>query len=75
MLSTYVKVESEFWENKIGGIEVQNFELDSYSRMLNCASMMLSFKYLGLWVGRNYSRNTFWQHVINKIILKISTNF
>jgi len=56
----------------MGVIGVNKVDLQVFSNCLNCRQMKLPFKYLGMIVGGNPRRVSFWDHVIDKIQSRLS---
>jgi len=56
-----------FHKSKIGVIGVDRNLVNMYSEILHCSLMELPFSYLGLPVGGNPSRCSFWEPVLSKI--------
>jgi len=61
-----------FHKSKIVGINVEGNALASYAKILNCAEMGVSFKYLGLKVGGNPRKAKFWDPVLTKLKAKLN---
>jgi len=61
-----------FHKSKLAGINVQSNVFACYTKTLNCTQMGISFKYLGLEVGKNPRKKQFWEPVINKIKARLS---
>jgi len=61
-----------FFKSKIGAIEVDRYEVKMYSEILHCNLMDIPFTYLGLPIGGNPSRCSFWEPVLSKIRKKLS---
>jgi len=61
-----------FHKSKLAGINVQNQNLTWYSKILNCGQMSHPFKYLGLEVGGNPRKKSFWEPVLDKLKAKLS---
>ena len=61
-----------FHKSKLASTNVQNQNLVSYSKILNCAQMCHPFKYLGLEVGGNPWKKSFWKPVLNKLNARLS---
>jgi len=61
-----------FHKSHVGGIGVNQYELQVYSKCLNCRKMRLPFKYLGMTIGGNPRRVSFWNPVIDKIKSRLS---
>ena len=61
-----------FHKSKLAGINVQNYELSCYSKILNFGLMSNPFKYLGLEVGGNPRKKSFWEPVLNKLKARLS---
>ena len=62
-----------FHKSKLAGINVDRFTLETYAKTLNCNTMQIPFKYLGLEVGGNPRKVLFWEPVVNKIRARLST--
>lgn len=56
-----------FHKSKLAGIEVGERTTQSLANLLHCKTMKAPFTYLGLPVGGNPRRLTFWDPVINKL--------
>jgi len=56
-----------FHKSQVWGIGINQYELQVYSKCLNCRKMRIPFKYLGMTIGRNPRRVSFWDPVIDKI--------
>ena len=56
-----------YHKSKIGAIGVDRFEVKTYSEILHCSLMDIPFTYLGLPIGGNPSRCSFWEHVLSKV--------
>ena len=61
-----------FHKSKLAGINVHNQSLGCYLKTLNCAQMSHPFKYLGLEVGGNPRKKSFWEPVLNKLKARLS---
>ena len=61
-----------FHKSKLAGINVQSNNLLCYSKGLNCNQMGTPFKYLGLEVGGNSRKKSFWEPVVNKLKTRLS---
>jgi len=61
-----------FYKFKLAVINVQNNNLICYSKILNCAQMGTPFKYLGLELGDNPRKKSFWEPVLNKLKARLS---
>ncbi len=62
-----------FHKSKLAGIGVDSFSLNTYAKTLNCKTISIPFKYLGLEVGGNPRKKQFWEPVINKVSARLST--
>ena len=62
-----------FYKSKLVGINVDKFTLETYAKTLNCNTMRIPFKYLGLEVGGNPRKVQFWEPVVNKVSARLST--
>jgi len=62
-----------FHKSKLAGINVHRNSLLCYTKTLNCAPMVVPFKYLGLEVGGNPRRKKIWEPIINKLEDRLST--
>ena len=62
-----------FHKSKLAGINVDRFTLETYAKTLNCNTMRILFKYLGLEVGGNPRKVQFWKPVVNKVSARLST--
>jgi len=69
-LSSGLKVN--FYKSKIGAIGVDRYEVKMYSAIFHCSLMDIPFTYLGLPIGGNPSRCSFWEPVLSKIRKKLS---
>jgi len=45
----------------------------TYAKTLNCNTMQIPFKYLGLEIGSNLRKAQFWESVFNKINARLSS--
>ena len=61
-----------FHKSSLVGINVENTNLRCYSKLLNCGQMGYPFKYLGLEVGGNPRKKTFWKPVLEKLKVRLS---
>jgi len=61
-----------FHKSRLAGVNVQSNKLISYSKILNCNLMGIPFKYLGLEVGGNPRKKSFWDPVISKLNTRLS---
>jgi len=61
-----------FHKSKIGAIGVDRYEVKMYYEILHCGLMDIPFTYLGLPIGSNPSRCSFWEPVLLKIRKKLS---
>jgi len=61
-----------FFKSKIGAIGVDRYEVKMYLEILHCSLMNIPFTYLGLTIGGNPSRCSFWEPVVSKIRKKLS---
>ncbi|XP_068485032.1 uncharacterized protein [Phaseolus vulgaris] len=61
-----------FHKSKIGAIGVDKYEVKMYSEILHCSLMDIPFTYLGLPIGGNQARCSFWEPVLSKIRKKLS---
>ena len=61
-----------FHKSSLVGINVENTKLRCYSKLLNCGLMGYLFKYLGLEVGGNPRKKTFWKPVLEKLKVRLS---
>jgi len=57
----------------LAGVDVDRFTLETYAKTLNCNTMRIPFKYLGLEIGGNPRRVQSWEPVVNKINARLST--
>ena len=62
-----------FYKSKLAGVNVDRYFLEIYAKTLNCKTMTIPFKYLGLEVGGNPRKKQFWEPVVNKINASPST--
>ena len=42
-----------FHKSKIGKLGINEYDMEMFSKVLNCSLMIVSFKYLGMMVGGN----------------------
>jgi len=61
-----------FHKSRLAGVNVQSNKLLCYSKFLNCNLMGTPFKYLGLEVGGNPRKKSFWDHVLSKLKTRLS---
>ena len=61
-----------FHKSSLVGINVENSNLRCYSKLLNCGLVGYPFKYLGLEVGGNPRKKTFWKPVLEKLKARLS---
>jgi len=61
-----------FHKSKLARVNVQSSNLLCYSKILNCGQMETPFKYLGLEVGGNPRKKSFWELVLNKLKARLS---
>jgi len=61
-----------FHKSSIAGVNVQPNNLICYSKLLNCKQSGIPFKYLGLEVGGNPRKKSFWEPVLNKLKTRLS---
>jgi len=61
-----------FHKSKLAGICVDRYPLNTYAKTLNCNTMRLPFKYLGIEVEGNPRKKQFWELVVNKIKARLS---
>jgi len=61
-----------FHKSSLVGLNVENSNLRCYSNLLNCGQMGYPFKYLGLEVGGNPRKKTFWKPVLEKLKARLS---
>ena len=61
-----------FHKSSLVCINVENTNLRCYSKLLNCGQMGYPFKYLGLEVGGNPRKKTFWKPVLEKLKARLS---
>ena len=62
-----------FHKSKLAGIYVDRYPLNTYAKTLNCNTMQMPFKYLGIEVGGNPRKKRFWEPVVNKIKARLSS--
>jgi len=62
-----------FHKLKLVGINVDRYTLETYVKTLNCNTMQIPLKYLGLEIGGNPGKALFWEPVINKINARLSS--
>jgi len=55
------------------GVNVPSLWLREASRVQNCKTSSLPFMYLGFHIGGNYRRLKFWDPVLNRIKLKLTS--
>ena len=60
-----------YFKSKLGAIGVDSYEVKLYSEILHCSIMEIPFTYLGLTIGGNPSRCSFWEPVVSKIRKKL----
>jgi len=60
-------LEVNFLKSIIGGVGVNVFSIRGFAAILNCDTMKVPFKYLGLPIGGCYKRVVFWDGVLDKI--------
>jgi len=56
-----------FNKSKIEGIGIDYRVVDRFSEILNCSTMEVLFKYLGVPVGANYISQSYWKDMVNKV--------
>jgi len=56
-----------FYKSKIAGVNVDRNALKSYAKTLNCAQIVVPFKYLDLEVEGNPRKVKFWDPVLTKL--------
>jgi len=61
-----------YHKSKIGAIGVGRYEMNVYSEILHYSLMNIPFTYLGLPIGGNPSRCSFWEPVLLKVRKKLS---
>ena len=61
-----------FHKSKLGGVRIKEDELQISANILNHGLMNVPFKYLGICVGGNPRRKTFWEPAVNKIKNKLT---
>jgi len=61
-----------YHKSKIDAIGVDRHEVKMYSEILHCSLMDIPFTYLGLPIGGNPSRCSFWEPVLSKVRKKLS---
>jgi len=66
------RLKVNFHKSQVRGIRVSQVELQAFSNCLNYRQMKLPFKYLGMIVGGNPRRASFWDHVIDKVQSRLS---
>jgi len=69
-LSSCLRVN--FHKSKIGAIGVDRYEVKMYSEILHCNLMDIPFTYLGLPIGGNQARCSFWEPMLSKIRKNLS---
>ena len=61
-----------FHKSKLTGVNVGREVLDVYAKTLHCTLMRVPFKYLGLEVGGNPRKKSFWESIIERLSTKLS---
>jgi len=62
-----------FHKSVIGAVGISQLDKLVYSKCLNCWQMELPFKYLGIIIGVNPRRITFWNSIVDKIKSRLSS--
>jgi len=62
-----------FHKSKLASINVDRNTLGTYAKTLNCNTMRIPFKYLGLEIGGNPRKVQFWEPIANKKNARLST--
>ena len=62
-----------FHKSNLAIINIEKTSFDCCARILNCSQMTLPFKYLSMVIGGNPKKGQFWEHVVNKIRIKLSS--
>jgi len=62
-----------FLKSRLAGIDVDTFVLNTYAKTLNCNSMRIPFQYLGVEVGGNPRKKQFWEPVVRKLEVRLSS--
>ena len=61
-----------FHKSIIAGVNVNRNAMVCYAKTLNCDQMGVPFKYLGLEVGGNPRKTTFWEPVLSKLRVRLN---
>ena len=61
-----------FLKSKLAGVNVRREVLEVYAKTLHCTLMRVPFKYLGLEVGGNPRKKSFWEPIIERLSAKLS---
>lgn len=56
-----------FFKSKLMGIAVEGNTLSNFASSIHCRTSCVPFKYLGVMVGGNPRKTSFWDSVINKV--------
>ena len=62
-----------FRKSAIGAVGISQLDKLVYSKCLNCRQIELPFKYLGITIGGNPRRITFWNSIVDKIKSRLSS--
>lgn len=62
-----------FHRSCLGVIAVEDNMVSRYARLMNCTTLKLPLKYLGLLIGGNARKEEFWRLELNKIKKKFSS--
>jgi len=61
-----------FHKSKLAGINVEGNTLGLFASTLNCTLIGVPFKYLGVVVGGNPRKTSFWESILNKLSDRLS---
>jgi len=61
-----------FHKSKLVAFNVERTTSECYAKILNCELMKVPFKYLGLYMGGNPRKCQIWEHVVEKIRVKLN---
>ena len=53
-----------FNKSKLAGVSVDRYSLKTYAKTLNCNTLWIPFKYLGLEVGGNPRKKQLWEPIV-----------
>nr|KYP72505.1 hypothetical protein KK1_005095 [Cajanus cajan] len=62
-----------FYKSRFGVVGVKRNLVESYSHLLNCKLIQISFNYLGLPIGANPRKEAMWQPIVLKSRKKLPT--